>query len=101
MEHGKYHAWIHVVLAFALQIIVLAFLFVRTTEAMVHSNTWNGFDVGLAILGAFLIYWNRWHCIETYASTYCTGVLNLSIVSVPLITFLYANYRGIRKLRGR
>ena len=40
-------------------------------------------------------------CTEAYASQYCSGVANLSLLYVPLVALVYANVRGVRKLSGR
>ena len=101
MERGKYHAWIHVGVAFVLQVAILSTSLVSGLDAVLPRKDL-AFPIGLN-LGfwlSFLIYWNRWRCIEAYASEYCTGIFGVSLLGVPFITLLYANYRGFRKLRG-
>jgi hypothetical protein len=101
MDRGRYHAWIHVAVAFALQVILLAVLVTKGLDALFPSISWMGVGIGVGSLLTIWIYWDRWYCIEAYTSEWCTGSLNLSILGVPFVAFIYANYRGFRKLRGR
>jgi hypothetical protein len=101
MERGKYHAWIHVSVAFALQIVFFDFLFAVPVRVVIHSDLLNSAVFVLATFASLLVYWNRWRCIEAFSSTYCTGIFGISLLSVPLITFFYANYRGLRKMLGK
>jgi hypothetical protein len=100
MGHGKYSAWIHVVLAFALEVLVLGAL-PMTLFAGILKLGELGYGIGIAIgaAGAIWIYANRWRCIEAFSSKFCSGLLNLSILYVPFVAFIYANVRGLGKLR--
>ncbi len=102
VPHGKYRAWPHVGLAFAMEVILIAFLFTKGMELLLHGGPAiaDGIGMILGIAIATLIYWNRWRCIETFSSRHCSGTINMSLLYVPLIAFCYANYRGFRKLQG-
>ncbi len=101
---GKYSAWIHVVIAFLLEIVIFAFLIDWIAGALLPARVdafGLGIALGLAGIFSVLIFYDRWRCIEAYASRYCTGFLNISILGVPLVAFIYANCRGLRKLNGK
>jgi hypothetical protein len=101
MEHGKYAAWIHVAIAFLSEVMLFAYLVREVLELVLHfpaGDPVNAFALICGSICAIVVYSNRWLCIENYASQHCTGLLNVSILYVPVITFIYANYRGIRKL---
>jgi len=104
MQHGRYSAWIHVVLAFALEAAVLGALPVIALRYVLHPlspdgeiATLLGFGIGAVL--AYLVFRDRWRCIEAFSSRFCSGLMNLSILYVPLVAFVYANTRGIAKLR--
>jgi hypothetical protein len=103
VPRGKYRAWVHVVIAFAVQAVLLGVLLAKAMEILFHAESPVavpvGLSLGLAI--AVLIYDDRWHCIEAFSSLYCTGLLTASLFVVPIVAFCYANYRGFRKLRRR
>lgn len=101
IERGRYHAWIHVLLAFLAQAFLLYFASEGVLEKFLSVETSEliGFFVGFGL--TFAIYWNRWLCIEAYASESCSGIFNLSMFYVPLVVVCYANYRGFKKLAGR
>jgi hypothetical protein len=101
MDRGRYSATGYVWIAFALEIFVLGALpsfllsrFIPGTHAAVI-----GFIAGAAL--AWIVFRDRWRCIEAYASRACSGVVNLSLLYVPLVALIYANVRGVAKLRGR
>jgi hypothetical protein len=105
MKHGKYSAWMHVHLAFLLQVALVGYLIALGLALAAHTEI-----TGYAILGiaAFVsaattlwVYADRWSCIEAVSSRSCSGLANLSFLYVPVVAFVYANYRGLRKLQGR
>jgi hypothetical protein len=55
----------------------------------------------LGIVVAYFTFRDRWRCIEAYSSRYCSGVMNLSLLYVPLVALVYANVRGIKKFARR
>lgn len=55
----------------------------------------------VSLVLAWLAFRDRWKCIERFASRYCSGLANLSMIYVPLIAAGYGVVRGFRKLRGR
>ena len=99
MGHGKYSAWIHVVIAFVLEAIALGALPIALLVGLKLGDL--GYLIGLIIggVGAIWVFSNRWRCIEAFASKFCSGVMNLSILYVPFVAFVYANIRAIGKLR--
>lgn len=105
MERGDYDAWTHVVLAFLLQMAVGTVLVAVAVEWLGHalSSTlaaqW-AFGIG-AVAGPALaigVFWDRWRCTEAFASNYCSGCANFSILYVPFFALAYANSRGIPRL---
>jgi hypothetical protein len=101
MERGSYHAWIHVGIAFALEVALFAFVATGGLHFLFPDSDLTSLGLAAGTAVAVLVYWDRWRCVEAYASEWCTGILNLSILVVPFVAFLYANYRGLRKLRRR
>ena len=103
VPRGKYHAWVHVAIAFAVEVVLLGVLLARVMEILFHAESLVAVPVGLSLGLAIvvLIYDDRWHCIEAFSSLYCTGLLTASLFVVPIVAFCYANYRGFRKLRRR
>jgi hypothetical protein len=53
------------------------------------------------IPAAFFTFRDRWRTIEAVSSRYCAGLLNFSLLYVPTVAWVYANFRVIRKLQGR
>jgi hypothetical protein len=101
MERGRYHAWVHVAVSFVYETALFSLLAVLLLRALFPATDVVGLAVDLGVVPAVAVYWNRWRCIEAYTSEWCTGILNLSILTVPFVALFYANYRGLRKLRGR
>jgi len=105
MKRGKYNAWIHVHIAFFVQAALVTSLVALVLAEVFHADALSytilGVATFLAIVATLWIYTDRWSCIEAFSSRFCSGVANLSILYVPVIVFVYANYRGLKKLRGR
>ncbi len=105
ISRGKYNAWMHVILAFIIQVIVTLAVFITLLDHLFgieKSNVFIVFISGIIAVGlSVIIYWDRWECIEAFASNFCTGIANFSILVAPPAAFLYANYRGIMKLFRR
>ncbi len=114
MSRGNYSAWVYVGVAFFYQMIVLAL----TLGMLIGGGAgvlalWLTNDRGVmsvvivvalalsAAGGSWLIFRDRWRCIEAFSSRYCSGLMNLSLVYVPFIAVGYATVRGVRKLRRR
>jgi hypothetical protein len=101
MDRGKYHAWLYVMVAFVTQAVVTVLLFDKCFRLFLGPNASIIAGTVLGISLTVAIYWNRWCCIEAYASEGCSGLINFSIFYVPLVALYYANYRGFLKLKGR
>ncbi len=105
MKRGSYSAWMHVVFAFIGQAAILAALLLAAAARLAPSSLTTG--VGLIVcwamaLGASLwTFWDRWRVNEAFSSRFCSGLANLSLLYVPLMSWGYANYRAVQKLRGR
>lgn len=114
MERGRYGAWIYVVFGFVYVALLMAvtvglgagalggFLAslvgagrnaVETTAVLCDAAT------GLAM--AILIFQDRWKVNEAFSSRACSGIVNLSLLYVPVIAAGYALVRGVGKLRRR
>lgn len=98
--HGKYSAWTHVVLAFILECLVLGAL-PMTLLSPLLGTAGTAIGLGIGALGAILVFHDRWRCIEAFASKFCSGLMNLSMLYVPFVAFAYANVRGIAKITRR
>src|SRR5262245_6742952 len=117
MQRGRYHAGPYVVVGFILVVAALWAPLNYGTVAVVESarpslmadrfertERLAEIATGAAIASALLtvlIFKDRWKCIETTASNYCSGVMNLSMLYVPIVVAGYALMRGVRKLYGR
>lgn len=114
MDRGRYDAWAYTVIAFIGQIAFLgatAGWLLGKTVAWAVSGVADSPDtartalwitagiVGLA--GAWGTFRDRWRVNEAFASRFCSGLANLSMLYVPAIAFVYANVRALGKLRGR
>ncbi len=109
MWRGSYHAGLHVILAFLGQVVLIGGL-LGVGAAEIASLLGGGplsatvlLAVGLPTggVGAWLTFRDRWRVIETFASRWCSGYMNLSILYVPAVALLYANVRAVQKLFGR
>jgi len=105
MKRGKYGAGFYVHAAFFVELVWLAlmaaFALAASIRADATSYTVLGSAVGLAGVVTLWIYADRWSCIEAFSSRFCSGLANFSIFYVPVVAFVYANYRGLKKLQGR
>jgi hypothetical protein len=101
LPHGKYHAWIHVGIAFAFQVFLITVLVSNSLQALLHIKSSVAYPIALSLGLAITlpIYADPWRCIEAYSSHYCTGLFNISLLGVPLVALIYANYRGFKKLK--
>lgn len=108
MERGRYSAWVYVVLAFLGQVFLLMGVVGAIGAALARSAGSHeaegvammvGFTVGVA--GAIWTFWDHWRVIEAFSSRFCSGLANLSLLYVPIISWGYANYRFLRRLSGR
>ena len=104
MARGRYDAWTYVLFGFLLEVAVGTIAVAVAFEALAHRlfpsvADW-ALGVGLVAGSAFAIgvFWDRWKCTEAFASNYCAGCVNISILYVPFIAFGYANYHGIPRL---
>ncbi len=110
MKRGRYSAWVYVGFAFCFQIGLLGFLpgtlvgIVADAIGIVSgAAAIIGLCVGLivGIGGAYLTFRDRWRVNEAFSSRFCAGLMNLSIMYVPIVSLIYANVRGIQKLFGK
>jgi hypothetical protein len=101
MRRGRYDAWLHVILGFAMQVGAIALLLGALGSLVLPQQV--AFIIGAAI-GlpiAIVVFRDRWRCIEAFASRFCAGLANISILYVPAIALVYANVRAVQKLSGR
>jgi len=118
MRRGKWDAKVYVFFGFLILAagIGVAFLLIGAlileppwTKSWLADRHWREATFNKMIAPAFvaglvpawLAFRDRWRCIERFASRYCSGLANLSVVYVPLIAAGYGVVRGFRKLRGR
>lgn len=104
-QRGKYGAWAHVWIAFLLQLggvgLLVAYVVATITKSPMSSYEALGWAGGVAAFSTLWVYSDRFRCIETFSSRACSGVMNLSVLYVPIVALVYANYRGLRKFAGR
>ena len=117
MMRGQYHAGPYVVVGFILVVAALWAPLNYGTVAVVESKfpslVADHFErterleeiatcaVAASFLLTLLIFKDRWRCIEATASNSCSGVMNVSILYVPIIVAGYALWRGAMKLARR
>jgi hypothetical protein len=105
MRRGRYSAWIHVVIAYLLESALLGALLADGLHHVFHPTSDSDVPTVIGMLTGAVLVWfvfrDRWRCIEAHASRYCSGLLNLSVLYVPLIALIYANVRGLAKARAR
>ena len=105
MRRGRYGAWAHVVIAYLLQSALLGAFLADGLRYVFHSTSDGDIPAGIGMITGAVLVWfvfrDRWRCIEAHASRYCSGLLNLSLLYVPLIALVYANVRGLAKARAR
>jgi hypothetical protein len=99
MTRGRYSAWTYVVIAFACECLLFGAIPMRVLQPVLHEvGLLIGFLAG--VVPAYFVFRDRFRCIEARASLFCSGLMNLSILYVPVVAFIYANVRGVAKLRG-
>ncbi len=105
MKRGKYSAMMFVYFSFFVEAALIALLVGLAATEITHADPTSYLILGVAtVLGmtaTLWIYADRWHCIEAFSSRFCSGLANVSLFYVPVIAFVYANYRGLKKLVGR
>jgi hypothetical protein len=105
MRSGAYSATHYVALAFGVQLCGCAYLASSALLSVAGSQANNDLLVGCAAFASaaltLAIFWDRWKCITIYSSNFCSGCLNLSVIYVPVVAIVYANYRGLLKLTRR
>ena len=113
MTRGRYRATVYVVFAFLMQIGIVAGLFavaaaVISAVANLDDDVTGLLTLGAATTGAvgggvlaYFVFRDRWKCIEAFSSRFCSGLMNLSLLYVPVVALVYANVRGIQKLSGK
>ena len=107
MKRGKYSATVYVYCAFLMQMGLVGSIVGAVPALAVGGLTDDAGMAGIAFLVvglpagivlAWLTFRDRWKCIEAYSSRFCSGLMNLSLMYVPIIALVYANVRGIQKL---
>ena len=109
MKRGRYSAWVYVVLAFLMEAFVIGSLvglpggflvgyLAKSDDAMAITMLALGVPGGFGL--AYLVFRDRWRVNEAFSSRFCVGIMNISIMFVPLVSFVYANVRGVKKLMG-
>jgi hypothetical protein len=110
IRRGGHRAWAYVAVAFALEICFVSF---DIHDLLQHTRAAHNPDATVLLSAAagialsLWVYNDRWRCIEAFSSRFCFGsgwvallTSHLCMIWVPSIAFVYANYRGLRKLLG-
>jgi hypothetical protein len=110
IRRGPLRAWAYVVEAFIFEICSLS---AAIYQLLKHTKTAHNPDatvllaVAAGILLSLWVFNNRWRCIEAFSSRFCIGTGRITLITahlcmawVPFIAYVYANYRGLRKLLG-
>jgi hypothetical protein len=109
LRRGPHRAWFHVDVAFVAEVALFGCVPGWFAGELLHLST-SGPSVLLGVLvfgllgglpPAWLVYRDRWLCIEAYASSFCVDLPLISALYVPLIAFVYANVRGVMKVFNR
>ena len=98
MTHGRYSAWLHVAIAFFFEAALIGALPMAGLQKVL-GDLGLGLGFVMGAVGAYFVFRDRWRCIEAFSSRFCSGLMNLSVLYVPVVAFVYANARGIAKLR--
>jgi hypothetical protein len=104
MQRGKYRASIYVLLAFVGQAAILwgiAAAVLSPLQGRLPESISIAACLIVAVGGALWTFWDRWKVNEAFSSRYCSGLTNLTLLYLPAVSLIYANYRGVRKLAGR
>jgi hypothetical protein len=105
MQRGSYDSGMYVLFAFIAQLVITGVLFVSFTQNILKLSlddtaTWiTGGAAGLGI--SLLFFWDRWKCNEAFSSQACSGIANLSMLYVPIVSLCYANIRAFKKVFDR
>lgn len=102
MKRGQYSAWGYVVAGALVLCVVVSALIAAAIEALFAL----GADAPVEWIVAFAagigstvaIFWDRWRVVEAFASRFCTGLANLSILIVTPIALGYALVRAVARL---
>lgn len=102
MPRGQYDSMIYVAVAFVAQMVcsgILALCFITNILKIPCDDTASWIVGVLAGAGiSLLVFWNRWKCIEAFSSQASCGIANISLLYVPIVALMYANWRGIKKV---
>ena len=110
MKRGRFSAWAYVVLAFIGEMILVGLIPGAVLGYVVELMGAPDPAAGLVMFGAtlvlggplsYLVFRDRWRCIEAFSSRFCVGLMNISILFVPAIALVYANVRGFQKFAGK
>ncbi|MEW5738034.1 MAG: hypothetical protein AB1938_03855 [Myxococcota bacterium] len=100
MHRGNYSAWVYVVLGFCLNALVWGVLIIVPLEMIRRQPMGEAAFLFALVVGAgisVVTYWDRWRCNEAFTSRYLSGIVNISLLYAPILSCLYANYRGVKK----
>jgi hypothetical protein len=110
MPRGPHRAWAYVAVAFTFEICSLSgamYDLLRRTKTPHNPDATVLLAVAAGILLSLWVYNDRWRSIEAFSSRFCFGsgrvallTTHICMIWVPFIAFIYANYRGLRKLLG-
>lgn len=111
IKRPRVSAWVHVVVAYFVETaalgLALAFVAGRVAAAVGYTGNAGllsapgAAGATLGALLAYLVFRDRFHCVEAVASRYVVDAAFISILWVPFVALAYANVRGARKLVGR
>ncbi|APR86428.1 Hypothetical protein A7982_11777 [Minicystis rosea] len=109
LARGRHDAWAYVYAAFLGEVALfgalpgMAATFIAHAVGMGPNAVLLAMVVFVLLMGAWpawAVFRDRWYCIEAQASRYCVGLPGISWLHVPAIAFVYANFRGLKKLTG-
>jgi hypothetical protein len=99
VQRGQYGAWLYVVLGFLISTLFWSGTLGGLLLVLKLHAEWLTLAVGAVV--SFFVFRDRWRVNEAFTSRYLSGLMNLSLLYAPVVSFVYAHVRGVKKFSGR
>ena len=107
IKRGQYNSWVWVAMGFLYNFVIIGCMAIapifelfgiHATDPQDAASGWCLFiSIALGAAVSVIVYRNRWRCIEAFSSRFVSGFALFSMIYVPIISGIYADYRGIKK----